>query len=583
MSHDKIESEIDRIMGRMSLDDKIGQCLTLNCLGWQITDVQRRFVQEFRCGGLRVTPHISATNDTYHIRKMAPHVAPAATAATLRELHEMALERNGIPLHMATDQEGDLSVDLVRGGIQLFPSNMGMAATDDPDLARQAFRVVARQVRAHGINMLHSPELDVNLNPNNPEIGMRAFSDDPEVCAQYGLLAMNAFMEEGVIPTAKHFPGRGDSEVDAHDQLDVLRVDRQRLEEVELHPYRALIREGLPVVMTAHNAYTALDDERVPASVSYKITTGLLREEMGFDGVVTTDAIGMAGLIQYAGGQWGATVMAIQAGADLVLIREDEATTRKCWEALRAAVKSREITEDRIDQSVRRILRMKMRAGLFESALPDPAAVQASIACPENKAVCRKVFEKGALIVRDRERLIPLPRQSRALVVEPYLPLYHDKGNDADYHAGMFFESMARHSPSLQLLETRCPATEADWARFRERVSSCDTVVFFNVFWRGSGSLRPLIREAVTRGKKVIVATNDLYDAYYLPDVGAVLCTFGAVPQATRVAADIVFGVCRPEGKWPLRRLEQSCTVDPSVVTDHAVSHYSKKIERVGL
>lgn len=581
MNYDKIESEIDKIMGNMALDDKIGQCLTLNCLGWQITPVLKRFVNEFRCGGLRVTPHISATNDTYHIRKMAPHVSPAETAATLRDLHEMALERNGIPLHMATDQEGDLSVDLVRGGIQLFPSNMGMAATGDPDLARQAFRVVGRQVRAHGINMLHSPELDVNLNPNNPEIGMRAFSDNPDVCAQYGVLAMKAFMEEGVIPTAKHFPGRGDSEVDAHDQLDVLRVDRQRLEEVELYPYKALIREGLPAVMTAHNAYTALDDERVPASVSHKITTGLLREAMGFDGVITTDAIGMAGVIHYAGGQWGATVMAIKAGADLVLVREDEATTRKCWEALRAAVKNREITEDRIDQSVRRILRMKMRAGLFESVLPDPDSTMDVINCPENKKTCRHVFEKCSLIARDRDGLMPLPRHARALVVEPYLPLYHDKGNDADYHAGMFFEAMMRYSQDLQLLEIHCPATEDDWARFRERLAEYDTIVFFNVFWRGSGSNRPLIREAVKLGKKVIVATNDLYDAYYLPAVGTVFCTFGAVPQATRVAADIVFGACQPEGKWPLSRVKKNDTVDPSVETDHAVSHYSKTIEKV--
>ncbi len=582
MTQEQMESAIDGIMGRLTLDDKIGQCLTLNYLGWQITGFHKRFVREFRCGGLRVTPHISASNDAYHIRKMAPHVSPAATAAKLRELHEMALDRNGIPLHMATDQEGDLSVDLVRGGIQLFPSNMGMAATGNPELAGEAFRAVARQVRVHGINMLHSPELDVNLAPDNPEIGMRSFSDDPDLCAQYGVAAMKAFMAEGVIPTAKHFPGRGDSQVDAHDQLDVLRVDRQRLDEVELYPYRALIREGLPAIMTAHNAYTALDDESVPASVSYRITTGLLREEMGFEGVITTDAIGMAGVIEYAGGQWGATVMAIKAGADLVLIREDEATTRQCWEALREAVKRKEITEARLDESVRRILRMKMRAGLFGHARPDPAATESELARPENRRLCRNVFDSCSLIVRDRENILPLPRDARALVVEPYLPLYHDKGNDADYHAGMFFESMSRYSEALQLLETRCPPTEDDWTRYRERVARHDTVVFFNAFWRGSGSNRPLIRDAVRQGKKVVVISNDLYDAYYLPSVGTVACTFGAVPQGTRMAADIVFGACRPKGTWPLRRLQQDRTADPATETDHAVSHYSKTIEKVG-
>ncbi|MGQ9662927.1 MAG: glycoside hydrolase family 3 protein, partial [Kiritimatiellia bacterium] len=333
----------------MDLQDKVGQGLVCNFTGTVIEPYHVRFIREFRCGGLRVTPHICSVNDEPRIRKLAPYNTPAQYAAVLKELQQIALSRSsGVPLQIVTDQEGDLSVDILRGGISLFPSNAGMAATGDPALVRKAFQVVGRQLRAIGINWIHSPVLDVNLNPRNPEIGMRSFSDDPELVARYGLAVVRGLLSTGVVATGKHFPGGGDSELDVHDTLDVLRVDRKRVEAVELHPYRKLIPQGLPAIMTAHNAYTALDDENVPASVSKKIVTGLLREELGFDGVVTTDAIGMAGVLEYAGNQWNASVLALEAGNDIILVKEDEPTTAKCFEAILAAVREGRVTERRV-------------------------------------------------------------------------------------------------------------------------------------------------------------------------------------------------------------------------------------------
>ena len=571
------EARIDALMGKMDLRDKVGQCLTLNFTGYTIADYQRRFIREFRCGGLRVTPHISGCSDDYTIRKLAPHVRPAEYTAVLRELQEMALERNGIPLHLVTDQEGDLSVDILRGGMQLFPSSMGLAATGDSALVKNAWRVVADQLRAHGISWVHSPVLDVNINPRNPEIGMRSFSDDPKVCAKYGVATMKGLLAGGVIPTGKHFPGRGDSVIDAHDDLDVLRVDRKRLDRVELAPYRALIKAGLPAIMTAHNAYPALDDTLTPASVSYRITTELLRNELGFNGVITTDAIGMSGLMKFAGGQWGATVMAIKAGADLVLIKEDEVTTARCFEALLAAVKNKEIGEARIDESVKRILRAKALVGVLDHPLPDPARTAKVLGRPKHAAVCREAFARGSIVVRDRDGLLPLKPDAKVLAVEPYIPIYHGKGNDAQYHSGMFAEWMRGHSDRVVGLELNSPATDEDLKRFEQKAAAADVIVFFNIFWRGSASNRPLIRQAVKTGKKVILATNDLYDGYFLPEVGTVLCTFGAVPGGTKMAADIVYGTAKPGGTWPLRQPGQADAVPEGEAVDHAVTgHFAK-------
>jgi beta-N-acetylhexosaminidase len=574
----KTSKQIDRLIGAMSLRDKVGQCLTMNFTGYEITAYERRFVEEFRCGGLRVTPHITGMNDDYTIRKLAPYLTPGQYASRIRILQELALERNGIPLHIVTDQEGDLSIDILRGGMSLFPSNMGMTASNAPALVEKAFLVIARQLRAQGIGMIHSPELDVNVNPLNPEIGMRAFSDDPELCAKFGIAALKGLRAGGIIATGKHFPGRGDSEIDAHDDLDVLRVDRKRLDDVELLPYRRLIAAGLPAIMTAHNAYPALDPTLTPASVSYPITTGLLRQELGFDGVITTDAIGMKGLLKFTGGQPAATVMAIKAGADLVLVKADEATTAGCFQALLAAVKNGEIAESRLDQSVQRILRMKAEAGILAKPLSDPAKADAIVCNPENAKVCRKVFAQGAIVTRDRAKLLPLKKDTEVLVVEQHIPLYHEKCNDIHYHSGMFMEWMGRYTKNIVRVETGSPASEEDIARFRARLQSATVVAFFNIFWRGSASNRPLIREAIAAGKQVIVATNDLYDSYFLPTAGTVLCTFGAVPEGSRIAADIIFGKAKSRGKWPLRRVTQDQTVDSSKAVDHKIAgHFSEE------
>lgn len=575
----EIEKKIDEIIGRMDLEDKVGQCLVLNFVGTMIEDYHRRFVTEFRCGGLRVTPHISSINDEPRIRKDAPYLSPGQYAAVLKELQELAMSRkSGAPLQMVTDQEGDLSVDILRGGFSLFPSNAGMAATGDPALVEKAYGVVARQLRAVGVTWAHGPVLDVNLNPRNPEIGMRAFSDDPKVCAEYGVAMMKGLVGGGVIATGKHFPGRGDSELDAHDTLDTLRVDRARMDEVELYPYRELIKAGLPSVMTAHNAYTALEDENVPASISKKIVTGLLREELGFEGVITTDAIGMAGVQKIAGNCWNATVQALEAGNDIVLIKEDEETSENCFKAVLEAVKDGRLTEQRLEESIRRILRVKAQFGILDQPCPDPEKADAIVRDPANAEICRESFRKGTILARDRDGLLPLGADEKVLVVEQYIPLYHIKANDAWYHPGMFGESMRAHSNNMLYLETHQPATEEDLRRFRERVARVDTVVFFNIFWRGCGSNRALIRESVKLGKKVVVAANDIYDSYFLPKVGTMLITFGPVPQGSRVAADVIYGKVKAEGKWQFAKVGQNDTVPEDQVVDHFVAgHFAER------
>lgn len=581
-----VKKQIDTILGRLSLQEKIGQCLTLNHSGASITSYEKKYVAEFFCGGLRMTPHIianvSENSDSFRYRKLAPYATPIEYGRVTRQLQEMALERNGIPLHLVTDQEGDLSIDILRGGMNLFPSSMGIAATSNLELAYEAALAIGKQLRAQGINWMHSPVVDVNVQPSNPEIGMRSFSDDPQICADFGIAMMKGFLAAGVMPTAKHFPGRGDSLTDAHDSLDVSDKSLEDLLATELLPYRKMIGDGTYFsIMTAHQAFTALDSDNIPASLSHKITTQLLREDMGFKGVITTDSIGMQGAIDYAGSIPDAVLQSLIAGADLVLLKTPEEVNRKSFDLIYDAVKSGTLKENEIDSKVQRILEAKFELDLFtENSLHNPDLAEAPIKDPIIIETCKKVFQQGAIITRDNESLIPLKEQSRILLVEQYIPLYHEKCNDLHYHPGMFSDYMREINPDKKFisLETDTPATKEDIKRFKIKLNEVDTVIFFNLFWRGSGSNRKLIRAAVEKEKKVIAATNDLYDSYYLPSVGTVLCSFGAVPIGLKTAAQIISGKIQPGGKWPLRRIAQSDTVPEDQVSDHFIAgHFSQR------
>ncbi len=208
-------------------------------------------------------------------------------------------------MHIASDQEGDFSQDYARGEVNLFPSQMGMTAVGDEELVYRAYRAVARQQHTVGIRMLHNPCLDVNVEPANPEIRTRSFGDEAETVARMGPLVLRAYRDEGLIATGKHFPGRGDSKVDVHYQADVFPGDREELEAVHLLSCRRLIPEGLPAIMTAHTIYPALDAEEWPASVSRRITT---------------DAIGMKGVVDRFSCCGEAAATAIAAGKKVVVI-----------------------------------------------------------------------------------------------------------------------------------------------------------------------------------------------------------------------------------------------------------------------
>jgi beta-N-acetylhexosaminidase len=302
----KRDDFVSKKIESMSLEEKVGQLLTVTWRGVLFTPSLVEQVTKLMSGGVCLEPYGLETcknlywgntqldknfkkpDDYFDIAKTyfdpennGISVTPEELTEALNKIQKIAIERNGIPLHVTVDFEGDFKNDYTSGGIRQFPSPMGLTAIGDTELTYKVALTVAKQLSAMGVTQMYSPVCDVNINPKNPEIGVRSFGDDPKVCAEQVRATVKGYQDGGIVATAKHYPGRGDSETDAHDVLDQVNCDIKRMQELELVPFKAAVDAGTKAVMTAHTIYPAYDKE-LPSTLSPRILTDLLRGELGF-------------------------------------------------------------------------------------------------------------------------------------------------------------------------------------------------------------------------------------------------------------------------------------------------------------
>ena len=556
---------IRNLVADMTLEEKIGALLTLGFAGTVARPHIYDFIEKYHCGGLRlscdmrsfgsyVDPHsnraVVSVERARGIKYKGAAPVPTATQykAVLDDLQAAARRRpHGIPLHFSFDQEGGSSADFCFGGVNLFPKPMGLAATGDPLLAYEVARAVARQSRAVGFNWVHSPVLDVCSEPQNPEIYTRAYSDDAETVAAYAAESCRGFRDGGMIATGKHFPGRGHSDVDAHFQVPVIRVDRETLLRRELLPYRKLIAEGLlPSIMIAHSIFPAIDPDNI-ATVSRKVITGLLREELGFTGVITTDSMTM-GAIATRYGVANACALALEAGADLVLMKAENELVGQTVEAIRAFVEAGRLPD--LDDKVYRVLELKYRYGLFYDAGDHNAPPEEVLADPAIRTLAQTVARRSVLVARDRAGLLPLPQEKRILVVEQKVKEY----NDAAWHSGILYEDCLACSPNVDYLETAYTYDEEDRRRILAALPGADIIVFTSYFLRGNLSNREFLEQVIAEsGKPAVVVSNTPFEEISVPrNAETVIITFATSPENIRVTAGVLFGRITPEGRMPV-------------------------------
>ena len=334
------QDRVERMMRKMSVRDKVGQLFIINYGHYTPKGEIEEMIKKDRIGGLIIM-----------------EVGMEQYANQMNEFQK----QSRIPMVISIDGEWGASMRF--DTLTQFPRNMQLGALSNKEMVYKVGRAMADQFRRVGVHINYAPTIDVNNNPKNPVIGQRSFGDDRDKVAQYGAALIRGMQDGGVWTSAKHFPGHGDTDVDSHKALPTLPFDRARLDSIELYPFQEAINQDVWMVMVGHLNVPALDPTGLPSSISYPIITELLKEEMGFKGIVVTDALGMKGVSTYMPAEM-VPVASFKAGSDLLLMPAKD--WHRSIQNMVKAVKSGEISRERLDESVRKVLKMKEQLGLLD-------------------------------------------------------------------------------------------------------------------------------------------------------------------------------------------------------------------------
>jgi beta-N-acetylhexosaminidase len=492
---------------------------------------------------------------------------PVEVAAKINDLQRRAK----VPLLVGADLEPGLGrlegglfthYLLETGGATVLPTAMAIAATGRDADAYDAAQIIAREGRAVGIHVTFAPVVDVNNNPANPVINTRSFGEDPERVATLAEQFVRGTMEGGMLATAKHFPGHGDTDVDSHAGMPVVAATSARLDSVELVPFRAAIRAGAALVMTAHIALPAIDTSGVPATLSPLILTGLLRDSLGFGGVTITDAMTMEGIgTGYTTAR--STLLAINAGANILL---KPANPTEAIDAVVAAVERGEIPRARIDDAARRVLELKARSGLAAQRQVSLVALRDIVGSPEHRARAADIASRAITLLRDSAGMLPLRAPGRVLVVQyaPETELRAGRAFAAAIRSGrvaVHRERAAGGPAPVTELARLTPAATGDLLDSLGRSADSSTVVVIAAYVRrvegeGRFAVPPRIAAWIDtiaqRRPVVVVAFGNPYLLVQFPSVNTYMTTFGVSDDLERSAVRALLGQAAITGKAPV-------------------------------
>lgn len=479
---------------------------------------------------------------------------PLELASTLNRLQAIS----ALPLLTASDFEWGAAMRIA--GATKFPRAMAFGAAGDPGLAYEAGKITGLESRAMGVHVDFGPVADVNNNPRNPVINIRSFGEDPVRVGAMVSAWVKGVQEAGMLATLKHFPGHGDTDVDSHLGLPIIPHPRERFDAVELPPFTAGIAAGSAGVMVAHIELPAIDPEKGPATFSRKVVGGLLRDEMGFDGLVYSDSMKMSAIVKMLP-PGEAAVRAVGAGIDVILDSPDSTAAAK---AIVAAINSGQIPRAQVERSVRRILEAKARLGLHRVRAVNLESVSLSLGGRRHNAVASEVSDRAVTLIKDARGSVPLPTPRTGSVL--YLSVL-------DHPAGWRIAAASR--TLIPELRSRWPATEAFEISDRTTPSELDMVltmaakydaVVAGVFVRassGSGRLdlapqvaqwlQDLARGTERRAQPFVAAFfGNPYTVMGVPDVPAMLLTYDFSDAAERSAVRALAGEIPIGGRLPI-------------------------------
>lgn len=533
------------LLRSLSLHDRIAQLIVVRGYGDYPpieNEEYRRFVRWIRedhVGGFIVAGRIRDGN-------VIP-AQPFELAAFVNHL-----QRQGkVPLFVASDFERGASMRMAETA--RFPFLMAFGAARDITATRELGAATAREARAMGVNWVFAPDADVNNNPDNPIINIRSFGEDPQAVAQN----VGAFVDgahsvsaDYVLVTAKHFPGHGDTAEDSHMQLAKLDQPKERIESVELTPFRAAIAHGVDSIMTAHMAVPAVEPNPIPATVSQNVLTGLLRDELGFKGLIVTDALEMQGIASLFT-QGEAAVRAIEAGADILLMPTDP---EACIRALEAAVKSGRISVNRINSSAAKVMGAKQRLGLMKKRAVDLDALSDQIKDPKLDILAERVAAKAFTLVRDEKQLFPMPQGTGSCLVIMNEGQFSQRGQTLLHELNRVATGINSYVANSAMPDTVLNAIASDAAQCKRVYVAAFITVAAN---RGSVGLQGGLSALLTKlaDNPAPVALISLGNPYLLrdfPKVAAYAATFSSAESSEVATAHAMLGEIAITGKMPV-------------------------------
>ncbi len=551
--------EADKILKKMTLDEKVGQLVHIG--------INARY----------------ANQDSDYFQDLKRHVVEnklggiilfgAPLYETVHLVNRMQ-ENAKVPLLISLDAETGIGMRFF--DVANFPWNMAVAATRNPEYAYKMGVVTGREAKAIGVQQVYAPVLDVNNNPDNPVINVRSYSEDPQIVADFGTAFMAGVQSQGVIATGKHFPGHGDTNIDSHRGLPVIDVSRERLDRVELLPFRKAIDNGIASIMVAHVGMPQIDPTEIrpiknalrvdaeegaeivnesspiPATLSKKIQTDILKGELGFKGLVVTDAMSMSGLTLYVS-QEEAGVRAVEAGADIL---EKPADVDAMLKGLKEAVRSGRLSEARIDESVRKILAWKEAVGLFKQKITPIDQIDRIVSPKDSYALADEIAEKAVTLVRNDEKLLPLPKDKRVFVLGVSNGF---DGEGTSQSLSRFMRENRIRGGSI-LLQDNSSAEQV--ARARELAQNADCVIVA-MFGRVRSGARnsvgipdagaEILRDLLSKNKKVVgIAFGNPYILGSFPELKTYIVAYGDMSGLQKAAGKVVFGMIKPSGKLPI-------------------------------
>jgi beta-N-acetylhexosaminidase len=517
----------------LTLEQAVGQKLMLSFTGTEPSAEILAALQRQHIGGVTLFRSLNVDG-------------PAQVRALTERLQRAAAASGQPPLLIAADQEGGTLLALT--GTTPFPGNLALGAAGSADLTRQTGYAIGRELAAMGINVNYAPVCDVNVNPQNPVVGPRSFGEDPARVAELSAAMVEGLQAAGVAATPKHFPGHGDTADDSHYGTPILLHDAQRLREVEIRPFEAAIRAGAKLVMTAHVALPALSGGLdLPATLSPAILRGLLRHDLGFGGVIITDALDMKAIRQGSGLAIDA-IAAVAAGVDMLLLNSDDDERQMVYAGLLQATRRTLLSTEENLASAERVLALKD----WLSAQPQPPLDV--VACAEHRALAVEVAAHSITLVRDEARRLPvrLPPEARVAAIVPR-PADLTPADTSSYIVPSFAQALRRHHPSVDEFLISLNPSESEIRAVGQQVSDYDLVIVGTINATVHPGQAVLVNALLARGLPVVaVALRMPYDLLTYPSAPTYLCAYSILDPAMEALAAALWGERPARGRLPV-------------------------------